>query len=133
MSNEVPIMNKFSTRALIVLILLAMLLGVAAAARAEGSFKAVVTSKTMKVYSQAEPHSVIGKLSKGDTVTVKAYSGKAALISYNGNTGVAKISDMMAIAGNTQTEEVKVETATASEIANARTMVTVPRRRTVSP
>ena len=117
-------MNKICSRVLTILTLMAMIIGIASAARAEGSFKAVVTSKTMKVYSQAEPHSVIGKLSKGDTVTVKAYSGKAALISYNGNTGVAKVSDMMAIAGNGQATETKAETATASEIANAKTMVT---------
>ena len=121
-------MNRICMRTLIVLLLAAMIPGLMPVSRAEGSFKAVVTSKTMKVYSQAAPHSVIGKLSKGDTVTVKAYSGKAALISYNGNTGVARVSDMMAIAGGGQsaeTKQVETDTATASEIASAKTMVTL--------
>ena len=99
-------------------------------AQAAGSFKAVVTSKTMKVYAESAPHNLIGTLSEGDAVTVKAYSGKAALISYNGKTGVARISDMMAVAdgqSGAQTETSatnKDDTTTAAEIANARTAVT---------
>lgn len=118
-------MNKDWMRMFVAVLLAAIFACAMPNALAEGSFKAVVTSKTMKVYAQAAPHNIIGKLSKGDTVTVKAYSGKAALISYNGNTGVARVSDMMAVAGEAQTSESEnVETATASETANARTMVT---------
>ena len=56
---------------------------------AEGSFEAVVSAESMKVYAQAAPHAVIATLTKGTTVTVNAWSGRAALISHDGVTGIA--------------------------------------------
>lgn len=73
---------------------LSLLIGMLPTALADGDFKAVVTSKSMKVYSQNSPYKYLGSLSKGTTVTVKDYAKGVALISYNGKTGLAKISDM---------------------------------------
>ena len=64
------------------------------AALAEGSFEAVVSAPSMNVYGQAAPHALIATLPQGTVVTVTAWSGKAALISYNGTTGIARVSDM---------------------------------------
>lgn len=63
-------------------------------ARAESSFQAVVTADSMNVYDRQAPHPLLGTLPKGTVVTVTAYSGSAAAISYGGRTGVARISDM---------------------------------------
>ena len=82
-------------RRYIMLLALALALGaLAPCAMAEGSFEAVVNVDAMTVYAQAAPHDVIGTLPRGTTVTVVAWSGKAALISANGLTGVARVSDM---------------------------------------
>ena len=64
------------------------------AAMAEGSFEAVVSAESMKVYAQTAPHAVIATLTKGTTVTVNAWSGRAALISHDSVTGIARVSDM---------------------------------------
>lgn len=77
-------------RILVLSLLAALLAGVPALA----DFDAVVTSSSMKVYRQAEPHDQIGALPMGTVVTVKDYNGKAALISYNGKTGIVRINDL---------------------------------------
>ena len=114
-------MDKRLLRKLTAILLMAMLLSTPTSALAAGSFKAVVTSKSMKVYSEDASHKYLGTLKQGTTVTVKAYSGKAALISYNGNTGVARISDLMAVAGGKsgQTAEKTTESAASSESGKA--------------
>ena len=73
---------------------LALLLAAMPAAVAEGSFEAVVSVERMNVYAEKSPHKKLGSLPRGTVVTVNAWSGIAALISYNGNTGIAKVSDM---------------------------------------
>ena len=80
--------------AILVLALMLALAALAPCAVAQGSFEAVVSVDVMSVYAQASPHDVIGTLPRGTTVTVVAWSGKAALISANGLTGVARVSDM---------------------------------------
>ena len=107
------------------LLLLAMLVSALPTALAAGGFKAVVTSKTMKVYSHKAPYRQIGTLPEGETVTVKSYSGKAALITYNGNTGVARVSDLMAVAGGAKSNDTsKQKTESASEDAGGKSVVT---------
>lgn len=106
-------------RALTVLLLAALMMGMAPSALAAG-FKAVVTSKEMKVYSQDSDHALIGVVPMDETVTVKAYSGEAALISYNGHTGVARVSDMTAVADNASREAASQQT----DDAEGRTVVT---------
>lgn len=114
-------------RATTALLLAALLASALPTALAAGSFKAVVTSKSMKVYAQDGAHKLLGTVPKGETVTVKSYSGKAALISYNGNTGIAKISDMMAVAGegkSTETVQEKTETSASADAESGKTVVT---------
>ena len=77
-------------RALLALLLLCAM----PAALADSDFQAVVSASSMKVYAEAAPHAYLGALPRGTVVTVKAYSGGAALISYGGRTGVAQVSDM---------------------------------------
>ena len=95
-------------------------------ALASGSFQAVVTSKSMKVYDQYEPHDYLGALPKGTEVTVQDYSGKWALISWNGRIGIAKVSNMKAVADSAAEAPAAqtAETATASELSGASKMVT---------
>ena len=83
-------MKLHAKRILALSLLAALLAGIPALA----DFEAVVTSTSMKVYRQAEPHDQIGALPMGTVVTVKDYNGKAALISYNGNTGIVRINDL---------------------------------------
>jgi len=78
--------------------LVTMMLCLAPAALADSDFQAVVAVDSMNVYSQDAPHDYLGALPRGTVVTVKAYSGGAALISYGGRTGVAQVSDMSAYA-----------------------------------
>ena len=82
---------KLHVKRILALSLLAALLS---AVPALADFEAVVTSTSMKVYRQAEPYDQIGALPMGTVVTVKDYNGKAALISYNGNTGIVRINDL---------------------------------------
>ena len=63
-------------------------------ALAVGSFEAVVSVDSMRVYGQKSPHKLLGTLPRGTVVTVTAWSGKAALITANGKSGVARVSDM---------------------------------------
>lgn len=121
-------MNKSILRLLCAMLMITLLAGAMPSALADSSFKAVVTSKTMKVYSQKSPYSVIGTLSKGDVVTVKKYSGKAALISYKGKTGIARVSDLSKVTeSDSQTTETTQEDTTAStatQSSETKTVVT---------
>ena len=81
-------------RFLILLLALALLLTALPQALAEGNFEAVVSVDGMKVYAQAKPHDVLATLPRGTVVTVLAWSGKAALISFGTITGVARVSEM---------------------------------------
>lgn len=113
-------MDKKLLRLLTAILLTTMLAGITTSALAAGSFKAVVTSKSMKVYSQDAGHKYLGALKKGTTVTVKDYSGKAALIVYNGNTGVARISDLMAVAGGGNTQESAATAQSAKSVVTTK-------------
>ena len=109
------------------LLILASALPVAVAA---GSFEAVVKSSAMKVYQRSAPYGYMGTLTKGTTVTVEAYSHGAALIRYNGKSGLAKVSDLTTVTGATKAVSASAKSqqdavyATASEQASAKTMVT---------
>ena len=76
------------------LLAFALLLTALPQAMAEGSFEAVVAVDGMNVYAQAKPHDLLATLPRGTVVTVLQWSGKAALVSANGVTGVAKVSEM---------------------------------------
>lgn len=82
---------KLHVKRMLALVLTAALLG---AVPALADFEAVVTSSSMKIYREAEPHDQIGALPMGTVVTVVDYNGKAALISYKGNTGIVRINDL---------------------------------------
>ncbi|MBR1821753.1 MAG: SH3 domain-containing protein, partial [Clostridia bacterium] len=75
-------------------LLAAMLLLLNAAPAMAETFSAVVTAKSMAVYGEASMSRQLGTLEKNTVVRVIGYSTKVAKISYNGNTGYAKISDM---------------------------------------
>ena len=100
--------QKKSNIMLSILLILALMLGIVPTAWAESSFQAKVTASAMKVYAQESPHSYLGSLPKGTVVTVKNYSGNVALISYNGKTGVARVSDMKAISSNSTAAETEI-------------------------
>ena len=122
-------MKTYGIRMIATAVILTLLISMLPSAMAAGSFQAVVASSVAKVYQAKAPHSYLGTLPKGTTVTVKNYNRKAALISYNGRSGIVPVSDLMAVAGATaevkQPETVSaVETATAAEQASAKTMVT---------
>lgn len=117
-------MNGRMTRVLTALTLIALLGAAPTQALAAGSFKAVVASKTMKVYSQDSDHSYLGSLRQGQTVTVKSYSGKAALISFNGNTGIARISDLVAVADDSKTGDNAEEAVKSETKAESKAVVT---------
>ena len=78
---------------LTLLLLLALLIAGVPAARAE-SFQAVVSVDSMQVYATQSPYQSLGTLPRGTEVTVKAYEGYVALISYGGKKGLAQVSDM---------------------------------------
>lgn len=117
-------------RTMALILALMMMAAAIPAAIAAGSFQAVVASNSMNVYRSKAPHSYIGSLPKGTTVTVKAYSGQAALISYNGKTGIARIGDLSATDSAAQAVSAPAATpepaATASpdELSAAKTVVT---------
>ena len=121
-------MKQYIIRLAVALTLAALLTGMLPMALAAGSFQAVVTEKSMKVYAQSGAHELLGALPKGTEVTVLEHSGAAALISWKGKTGIAKVSDMTAMVGGSQeaqtAQEEAVETATASELKSAKAMVT---------
>ncbi len=88
-------MNKLYIHLKLISALLAVALLLACVpALAVGSFEAVVSVDSMRVYAQKSPHKLLGTLPRGTVVTVTAWSGKAALITANGKSGVARVSDM---------------------------------------
>ena len=118
-------MKKRNARSIAVVLVALILATILPAALASGGFPAVVTSSIMKVYQQKSPYKVLGTLAKGTMVTVEAYSGQAALIRYNGRTGLVRISDLSATASAVSAPaEAPAAAATAAEQASARKMVT---------
>lgn len=88
------IKNK-KIRILSMLLLIVLLVGcMPIVAQASSSFSAYVKSGSVKVYGDAQLNNYLGSLSQKTVVTVKAYSGDVAQISYKGKTGYAKISDL---------------------------------------
>lgn len=88
-------MFKFSKiRILTVVLLAALLISCMPAAMASGSFSAYVKSSRMMVFSDPEISTYCGSLPEKTVITVKAYSGNVAQISYKGRTGYAQVSDM---------------------------------------
>ena len=61
------------------------------------TFSAIVTAEEMMVYRDAKLQAQAGTLPKDTIVRIRAYSGKAAKISYSGKTGYAKVADMKAV------------------------------------
>ena len=109
------IMYRKPSMLLAALLVLALLSAMAPAALAEGSFKAVVSVDSMRVYAQTSPYSYLGSLSKGTEVTVKAYSGGVALISYNGKTGLAQVSDLARTTETSDTETTQGRAVVATQ------------------
>lgn len=128
-------MKVRAMRIILLALLAAILTGTLTQAMAATAFEAVVTSSRMKIYRESEPHDQIGELPKGTVVTVKDYSGKAALIAYQGFTGIARISDMKAVKSQSSASEATSgteeapEKASSSELKHARTMVTTEKAR----
>ena len=90
-------LNGMNRVAAMVLALLLMLpTAVPALAEAE-EFSAIVTSESMTVYSDAGLTLRAGTLDENTVVRILAYSGKAARISWSGQTGYALVTDMKAI------------------------------------
>lgn len=75
------------------LVALLLIAGSAVPAMAE-AFSAIVTSKSMPVYSDASMSEVLGYLEKNAVVRVAGYSNTIAKISYLNRIGYAKVSDM---------------------------------------
>ena len=98
-------MNTKHKFARILLLILALALVCAPLAMADPSFQAVVSVDSMSVYAKAAPHALLGALPRGTQVTVTAYNGSAALILYNGRTGVARIGDMSPVQAATPAEQ----------------------------
>ena len=86
--------RKPSKLLLLLLLALALLPAAIPHAWAEGSFQAVVSVDSMKVYATEAPYSYLGALPRGTEVTVQATAGNAALISCAGRTGIAQVSDL---------------------------------------
>lgn len=91
--------NKSKLRILAALLaLVLMLVGLPTAAfAASGNFSAIVQANVMKVYRDAGLKFYWGKLPKNTVVTVRAYSGDVAMISYGGRTGFAAVDDMKTV------------------------------------
>ena len=108
-------MNKsHRIRALAAALLLAVLGTALSSPALAASFQAVVDVSSMKVYAEEAPHEYLGSLPRGTVVTVLEYSGKAARISYNGNTGLAKVADMKVY----EEEEPAVSNDTTQEVVS---------------
>ncbi len=89
-------MHKQKTRAMALMLILALLLFNAVPAVAE-TFSAIVTAASMTVYSDAKLTQRLASLEKDTVVRVTSYSGKAARISYSGRTGYARVADLKAV------------------------------------
>ena len=74
-----------------------LLLFTAAVPALAQAFSAIVTSNSMTVYGDAALEHKLGSLKKNAVVRIVGYSTAIAKISYNGNTGYAKISDMQRV------------------------------------
>lgn len=90
MKRDQSTLRIFAILTLVALLLAAM----PAAALADGSFSAYVKSDSMRVYRDASLSTYWGSLPNKTVVTVQAYAGDVAKISYNGRTGYAAISEM---------------------------------------
>ena len=110
-----------TARLLAALLALAMLIP-GTSALADSDFQAVVSSESMNVYGQKAPHSLLGALPRGTVVTVKAYSGEAALISYGDRQGVVHISDLSpASSANANASDAQSSDAGTPMVANRKT------------
>ena len=123
-------MKKNKTFIIAISVLLILVVSMLPAALAASAFQAGVISNSMKVYGKNSPYKLLGALPKGTTVTVTAYSGKAALISYNGRTGLAHVSDLSPVDGSAVQTVESQPTPTAApqsetvDLSNARAVVT---------
>ena len=91
-------MKKFRRLRTLTAILLAVILLISSVPAAfASSFSAYVKSSSMSVYSDSSLSKKIGALEQYTVVTVSAYSGGVARISYGGASGYAKVSDMEAV------------------------------------
>ncbi len=113
-------MQRKAALLLSMVLMLALLAGALPAALAEKSLQAVVTADAMNVYSQVAPHDLLGSLPRGTKVTVEAYSGNIALISYKGYSGLAQIRDMQAAAETAPTASEAVETTMSKAVVAVR-------------
>ena len=104
--------RKPSKLLLLLLLALALLPAAIPHARAEGSFQAVVSVDSMKVYATEAPYSYLGALPRGTEVTVQATAGNAALISCAGRTGIAQVSDLSRVEAASETTLDKAMVAT---------------------
>ena len=78
------------TRACAALLALLLLTAIPAPARAE-SFRAIITSGSMRVYADSSLRRQIGTLPGATIVTVESYSNGSALISLGGARGDAAV------------------------------------------
>ena len=101
--------SKWIRKGLALALMAALLLTMLPATALAASFSAVVTSSEMTVYKSASMTGTSATLPKGTVVTVKAYKGNIAKISYKGHTGYASVSDM---------EPVKSEATQAPEVTS---------------
>lgn len=108
---------------LILLLALALLMTCLPQAVAEGSFEAVVAVDAMNVYAQSKPHDILATLAKGTVVTVQKWSGKAALITVNGITGVARVSEMTRATGTAAPTPTPTPAAGQTMVTNRQTRV----------
>ena len=87
--------NRSTLRILSIAMLIALILtAMPTVALADGSFSAYVKVGSMRVYRDASLSSYWGSLPERTIVTVTAYVGDVARISYKGKIGFAAISDM---------------------------------------
>ena len=96
-TERIPMMrmNRSTLRILSIVMLVALIFtAMPAVALADSSFSAYVKVGSMRVYRDASLSSYWGSLPEKTIVTVQAYAGDVAKISYKGKTGYAAISDM---------------------------------------
>lgn len=104
----------------LLLILVLIVPSISQVAYAAG-FSAIVTSDSMPVYSDLEMNNPIGVLSKGTIVVVYRYAGNVAAIACptNGAAGIARVSDMVAVASIAKKAVVSVSGAKVYQEASA--------------
>ncbi len=85
--------NRTMKRLAALVLALLLMLPCAAPALAD-AFAAVVTADSMAVYQEASMSTRVGSLPKNTVVQITGFSTTIAKISYNGNSGYAKVSDM---------------------------------------